>query len=161
MGGLLVFGAFVAQAIDRAGASVLAAVVRSTSVAVATGVIIAMALMYATLAYVVGPESPGSAKALFELTLVVTPLLAVPIGMLIGAVALAVLRNGVGRRWFGTVSVVAVGLCALAACGYAEHGFFSPDVQQQVVFQLLILWLLASAFGLRPSRIAVNPEGAA
>jgi len=152
MGGLLVFAAFVAQTIDGAGASVLASVARSTSVVVATGVIIAMALMYATLAYVIGPESPGSAKALFELTLVVVPLLAVPIGMLIGVVALAVFRNGVGRPWFGVLSIVAVVVCAIGACGFAEHGLFSPDVQQQVVFQVLIVWLIASVWGLRERR---------
>jgi hypothetical protein len=81
--------------------------------------------------------------------------------MLIGSVALAVFRNGVGRRWFGVLSVVAVVLCAIGACGFAEHGFFSPDVQQQVVFQVFILWLLVSAFGLRGPRLAANPKGAA
>ena len=152
MGGLIVFAALVAADADAKGAGELASVMRSTATVVAAGVILGMALMYAALGYVVGAEAPDSAKALFELTLVATPLLAVPIAMLVGATGIAVLTRTVGKRWFGILSLVAAAVTAIAAFAWADHGFFSPDVQQQVVFQVFVIWLLVSAFGLRPVR---------
>jgi hypothetical protein len=101
-----------------------------------------MVLMYAALAYVVGAEAPESAKALFELSLVATPVLALPLATLPGAAAWAVLRTGVAPRWFGALSTLAAVLLAIPSVGFARSGFLSPDVGQQILFATLSIWLL-------------------
>jgi hypothetical protein len=102
-----------------------------------------MVLPYATLAYVVGAEAPTSAKALFEVTLVTAPIVSVPILVLIAGVAWAEFhRRRVSARF--VVSVVAVVLLAASPFSFAARGPFSPDVQQQVVFNTMILWLVVS-----------------
>lgn len=74
----------------------------------------------AVVGYVIGDEAPDMAKGLFELTLVATPLIALAVAHLVGAVS------------------------------FAHSGPFSPDVQQQVYLFSLVVWLLTSGRGLRP-----------
>jgi hypothetical protein len=101
-------------------------------------------LMYAALAYVVGAEAPESAKALYELTLVATPVLALPLATLPAAVSYAVLRTGVTPRWFGALSAVAAVALAAPSVGFARSGPLSPDVGQQILFATLSIWLLVA-----------------
>ena len=130
-------------------ASVAAAVVRGTTVVVITTVTIVLTLAYAALAYVVGADTPGSAKPLFELTLVVTPVLAVPLAVLVATVAVAFWQRN--RRRLAIVSAGATVVFALATIGFASRGPLSPDVQQSIVFLVFALWLpIAVAAGDRP-----------
>ena len=104
---------------------------------------VGMTLQYATLSYVVGSEAPASAKAMFELTLVTATIVSVPLLVLILAVAWAEWRSqGVTVRL--VASLIAAVVLAGTPFSFAEHGAFSPDVQQQVVFDTLILWLIIS-----------------
>ena len=103
-----------------------------------------MVLMYAALSYVVGTEAPDSAKALFELTLVATPVLALPLATLPGAAAWAVLRRRVAPLWFGALSTLAAVLLAIPSVGFARSGPLSPDVGQQILFATLSIWLVVA-----------------
>jgi hypothetical protein len=104
---------------------------------------VGMLLQYATLSYVVGSEAPSSAKAMFELTLVTAPIVSVPLLVLVASVAWTEFgRHGTTIRF--AVSLVAVVVLAATPVSFAEHGAFSPDVQQQVVFNTLILWLIVT-----------------
>jgi hypothetical protein len=111
---------------------------------IAAGVFeVGMVLQYATLAYVVGAEAPDSAKAMFELTLLTAPIVSVPLMVLIGSTAWTEhRRHGASARF--VVSVVALVLLVPSPFSFADHGAFSPDVQQQVVFNVLIVWLIVS-----------------
>jgi hypothetical protein len=108
-----------------------------------------MLLQYATLSYVVGSEAPASAKAMFELTLLTVPIVGVPFLVLIGSVAWTEYRR---HRITVRLVVSLIAMLALAATpfSYAEHGVFSPDVQQQVLFNTLILWLIVSDIVRKP-----------
>jgi hypothetical protein len=111
------------------------------AVAVIAVIEVGMVLQYATLSYVVGAEAPDSAKAMFELTLLTAPIVSVPILVLIASVAWTELQShGVTVRF--VVSVIALVVLAATPFSFAEHGAFSPDVQQQVVFDTLVLWLV-------------------
>ena len=118
------------------------------TVAVAV-VFLGLLLPYAGLAYVVGEESPESAKAIFSLTLVSTPILALALAVAFGTIAWQGHRAGSARRWFIVVTGVAAALFAWGACSWMARGPMSPDVQQQVVFQTLVIWLVCAGVALR------------
>jgi hypothetical protein len=126
-----------------AGGGVGAAMTAGSAVLAVAVIDVGMLLPYATLAYVVGSEAPDSAKAMFELTLLTAPIVSVPIVVLVTAVAWAEFRRHRVTVRF-VVSVIAAVLLAAGPFSFAEHGAFSPDVQQQVVFNTLILWLIVS-----------------
>jgi hypothetical protein len=48
------------------------------------------------------------------------------------------------------VSVVAALVLVVTRFAFAEHGAFSPDVQQQVLFNTLVLWLVVGEIVRRP-----------
>jgi hypothetical protein len=138
---LLWFAAGERRRAVAANEAVAGDVAFAAAVAAAGVVTIAMSLQYATLAYVVGAEAPASAKAMFELTLVAAPILSVPLLVLIVSVAWTEHRRR-GRTVRFYASVIAAVLLAPAPFSFAAQGAFSPDVQQQVVFNTLILSLI-------------------
>jgi len=119
--------------------SVAGSFVRSAATVVAAVVATTMTLAYAGLAYVIGAETPGSAKPLFELTLVATAVIAVPLAALSSTVGIALWRCG--HRWRAVVSGGAAAVFVLAATSFASRGALSPDVQQSVVFLAFAVWL--------------------
>jgi len=128
-------------------------VTMAAAVAAVGVVALGMVLQYATLSYVVGSEAPASAKAMFELTLLTAPVVGVPLLVLIGSVAWTEWqRHGVTVRF--VISVIAVVVLVPTPFSFAEHGAFSPDVQQQVVFNTLILWLVVSDVVRRPEGLS-------
>jgi hypothetical protein len=140
---LLWFGVAERHRSQRGGRP-LAGDLAAGAAVVATVVIgVGMLLQYATLSYVVASEAPGSAKAMFELTLVTAPIVSVPLLVLIASVAWTEHRDhGVTVRF--VMSVIAVLVLIPSPFSFAAHGPFSPDVQQQVVFNTLILWLIVT-----------------
>ena len=52
--------------------------------------------------------------------------------------------------WWRTATLGAATLSAIAVFSYADSGFFSPDVQQQVVTYVLVAWLLTTSIVLLP-----------
>ena len=89
---------------------------------------------------------------MFELTLLTAPIVSVPLLVLIAAVAWTELRfQGITVRF--VVSLIAIVVLAATPFSFAEHGAFSPDVQQQVVFDTLILWLVVGDIARRPDSV--------
>lgn len=144
---LLVFGSSLAQHFDTTGEGVAGRVAQSASTIVAALIVTTMAVAYAALAYVVGAEASDSAKGIFEVTLVATPVVAAPSSLLCATTAWVTLRRA-GRRWFGWVSAAVAIVLAVGAMSFATKGMFSPDVQQQVVFEVFIAWLVTAGIAL-------------
>lgn len=109
-------------------------------------------LVPATLSYVVSAEAPAMAKGLFELTLVCTVIAAVPFTALALTTAVAWRRSDLGPQWFTVMSAVVAAGFALAATSFAARGFFSPDVQQQVLVLLLVAWVGGAGIALQRRR---------
>ncbi len=115
---------------------------QSAATVVATVILTALVLPYVALAYVVGAEASDAAKPLFEITLAATPVLALPLALLVASAGLAAFA---AHRRFGVASLVLAALMVISSASFAARGFFSPDVQQQVVFQGFLVWLVAAS----------------
>ena len=124
---LLVFAASLGNRVSQSAATV-----------VATVMLTALVLPYVALAYVVGAEASDAAKPLFEITLAATPVVALPLALLVASTGLAAFA---AHRRFGVASLVLAALIVVSSASFAASGFFSPDVQQQVVFQGFLVWL--------------------
>ena len=99
-------------------------------------------LIYVTLAYTRGGTDPATAKSLFTLTIVSSTVQAPLCATLFVAVSIVALRHAILPKWFAWLGFAAAVAVLPAAVSYGDTGFFYPDVQQQVVGQLFILWLL-------------------
>jgi hypothetical protein len=154
--GLLAVAAREAEQLDGAGQPRAGRVVQSAATLVAAVVAVGLLLPIAGLAYVIGSDDPGSAKGIFDLTLVSTPIVALPAAVLLGTVALGGPRWGTSPRWFAALSAIGALLLAWAACSFAASGPMSPDVQQSVVFQVLVVWLIAEGIVRRSRRNAAD-----
>jgi hypothetical protein len=99
-------------------------------------------LIYVALAYSIGRDDPSTAKSLFALTILSPVLLGPLVALLLGTVAV---RRGTFPRWFAYVSAIGAVLVIPAAVSFGDSGFLSPDVQQQVVAQVFLLWLLVAS----------------
>ncbi len=77
--------------------------------------------------------------------------------LLLGTVAI---RRGVLPRWFAWASAIGAVLVLPGAVAFGETGFFYSDVQQQVVAQVFLLWLLAAAIVVWRSRPAYESPDA-
>lgn len=141
------FAGTVASRLERAGhraAGTMAS--RSATVAVAL-MVGGQFLILASLAYVIAAEAPESVKALFEMTLVTQPVVAPFLAMVPATVAWSLRADPDVPRWFVVVSAMAAVAIALPTVGYAHSGPLSPDVGQQILYQGLMLWLLAAGIG--------------
>jgi hypothetical protein len=116
------------------GAAIQGDLVMATGIVV-TVLVLLQALVYATLSYVVGSETPDNAKALFELTLVLTPVVALPMAAMFTALAST---PGLSMR-VRSVGAVAALVAVVAGVSYAHSGPFSPDVQQSVLFTAFMI----------------------
>ena len=99
-------------------------------------------LIYATLGFSIGRDDPSTAKSLFALTIVTPVLLSPFVALLLGTVAV---RRGALPRWFAYLSAVGAVLVLPAMISFGDSGFLYPDVQQQIVSQVFLLWLLVGA----------------
>lgn len=94
--------------------------VAQSSATIAVGVIlVGMLLTYAGLSYLIGAEAPGAAKGLFALTILTTPLCAVPLATCLGAIAIGFRRARLGRPWFVWFTGAAALTMAVTACSLA------------------------------------------
>ncbi len=134
----------------------------SSATVAAGAVAVGLLLPYVGLTSGVGAEAPGFGKGVFILTVMLTPIVAVPLAALTAATGIALHRAGIGSAWFARASVVVAAVLVVSACSFASDGYFSADVQQQVVFTVLTGWLLASTFGTRTrggARVPVVDRG--
>jgi hypothetical protein len=61
------------------------------------------------------------------------------------ATGIASRRSATFPRWHAVVGFLAALVLACAALAFAQTRYFSPDVQQQVVAQVFLLWVLLTA----------------
>jgi hypothetical protein len=150
--GLLCLLATVTRATTRVAANGQPDISRFAQSAATVGIGVlfgTVVLINATLAYVVGAEAPASAKSLFELTLVATPVASLAFAVSLGAVAVGLARSDTaGRRPLILTSGATV-MLAISAVSFAASGPFSPDVQQPVMLLALVMWMILSGFGRR------------
>jgi hypothetical protein len=159
--GAVALGAFMvalATRLHRAG-EVRAAALVITGGALAAGYLLFVHVVYASLAYLVAGTSPDVAKGMFVTTIVATALYGLGATLAVGGAAYGAAQAGLLPRWWSLVSSVGAAVAAVALVSYSDSGFFSPDVQQQVVAGVLQLWLLLTAvalFGKVPSSAGVG-----
>jgi hypothetical protein len=115
-------------------------------------------LTLTTIAYEVADSSPDTAKALFVVTILAVPVLGVGVIAMLGGLAAGDRGAELVPRWLIWLSVAGAAAGMLSLVSFAEEGLFSPDVQQQIVGNLLLLWPLATGAALTwRSRSAGTP----
>lgn len=95
-------------------------------------------------AYLIAGSSPQSAKVILVMTITSVPLFALGVGLMAGAAAVQAPSPVVGR-WWRVASAAVVALSSVGMIAIADRGFFSPDVQQQTIGNVLLAWLLITA----------------
>lgn len=93
-----------------------------------------------TVAYEVAATSAGTAKALFVGTILAVPLLGVGVTALLGGLAWGDRRATLVPRWLVLVSAAGAAMGFSALVSFGQSGLFSPDVQQQVSGNVVLLW---------------------
>jgi MFS family permease len=101
--------------------------------------------VYTSLSAYVAEASPEAAKGLFVLTIMATPAFGAAIALVLGSAALGAWRSGSLPAWWCGITAGAALLAVVAVGSYADSGWFYPDVQQQVVGNILLLWLLVTS----------------
>ena len=148
--GAVALGAFMvalAGRLHRAG-EVPAAALVITGGALAAGYLLFVHVVHSSLAYSVAGTSPAVAKGLFVTTILATAVYGLGAPLAVGDAAYGAARAGLLARWSTLVGSVGAVLSAVALVSYADSGFFSPDVQQQVVAGVVQLWLLLTSTAL-------------
>ena len=98
------------------------------------------------------------AKGLSVTTILATAIYGLGAGLAVGGAAYGAARAGLFARWWSLASYFGAA-AVVAFVSYADSGFFSPDVQQQVVAGVLQLWLLLTAALVarcRPQRVSAG-----
>lgn len=102
-------------------------------------------VLYGVLSWQLASADPRAVQPVFLLT-IVSPVVQGPLLAATMAATAVAARPGSGMPpWYRISSVVAAGIAAVAGMSFAQHGYFYPDVQQQVVGQLFVLWVLVTA----------------
>jgi hypothetical protein len=141
---LIVFICGLRHRLARSGSPIAATVVLTAALGV-TGLLLLNELVYATLSWQIASSSPALAKALFAIT-ILSPTVQGPLcATAFAAAATAALTRGSLPGWHAVLGLGAAALTALAGVCFAQGGYFYPDVQQQVVGNAFMLWLLLTA----------------
>jgi hypothetical protein len=99
-------------------------------------------LIYSALGFSIGRDDPANAKSLFALTILSSVLLSALVALLLGTVGA---RRGALPRWFAYVSFAGAVLVLPGLASFGDTGFLYADVQQQVVAQVFLVWLLVAS----------------
>jgi hypothetical protein len=95
-------------------------------------------LAWSAISQELAGTSPEAARSVFVLTTSTSPVLAVGVALMVGGKALSRPRRPLVRRSAaGAVALVA----ALGTLTLHSSGYWSPDVQQQVAANVLLVWL--------------------
>lgn len=136
---LVLFAAHVAGRLRRKGQSGAA-----TSVVVGGGMcatyLVGLHIALTTVAYEVAATSPETAKALFVGTILAVPVLGVGVVALLGGLAWGDRDAQLVPRWLVAMSAAGAAAAVLSVVSFAERGLFSPDVQQQISGNAVLLW---------------------
>ncbi|MEO8695864.1 MAG: hypothetical protein ABI658_20255 [Acidimicrobiales bacterium] len=101
-----------------------------------------------TLVYEPTATSADTTKTLFVATILAAPLLGTGVAALLGGFAWGDRSARVAPRWLMVASAVGAVAGLLALVSFAERGFWSPDVQQQISGNVILLWPLITGAGL-------------
>lgn len=151
--------AIVALAAVLAGAHRRAVLTATSRALLAGGVVTAAYLVGAHIAwsanaYQIAAFSPEAAKAVFVLTFTSVPVFATGMALMAGAAAASPSLAPLGR-WWRIASAAVAATSSVGVVAFADHDYFSPDVQQQTIGNLLLAWLaltgLAAACTRSPS----------
>ena len=138
------FGLTLALRLARAGEEGAALVVGAGLTAV-VGYLLAIHVVYATLSYAVATTSADVTKGMFVATILAVPVFGLGVATLLVGAAIGCGRADVMPSWWRTATLGAGTLSMIAVFSYADSGFFSPDVQQQVLTYVLVAWLLTTS----------------
>ena len=120
------------------------------------GYLVLLHVVYTTLAYTTG-TAPDTTKTLFVLTIVAAPTFGLAVAVTLGAAAVGALRARLLSGWWVAASGAGALASSVAVFSYDRSGYFSPDVQQQIVGNIVLVWLLATTWALTttkgPSRV--------
>ncbi len=101
--------------------------------------------VYTTLSYVVAATSADVTKGMFAATILAVPVFGFGVATMFVGAAIGTWQANLMPPWWRAATLAAGSVAAVAVFSYADRGFFSPDVQQQVVAHLLIVWLLTTS----------------
>ena len=102
-------------------------------------------LLYLAFGWQIAAASPEAVKPLFVVT-ILGPLIQGPlVATVLVAIGTASRRSTALSPWHAIVGFIAAPVLACAGLAFAQTRYFSPDVQQQVVAQLFLLWVLITA----------------
>jgi hypothetical protein len=138
------FGLALALRLGRTGERAAALAVGVGIIAV-VGYLVATHVVYTTLSYAVAATSADVTKGMFVATILAVPVFGLAVATLLVGAAIGCWRVAFMPAWWRIASLAASALSAVAVFSYADRGFFSPDVQQQVVTDVLIVWLLTTS----------------
>jgi hypothetical protein len=144
---LVAFVLGLARRIGRGGqdSSAVAAAVGGVLVGL---YLVALHAAYTTLAYQPAAASAEASKLLFVATILAVPVLGLAVAVLLGAVGYGAWRSGLLPRWWAVFSAVGAVVAAVSVVSLGDSGFFSPDVQQQSVSDVLFLWVVLTVITL-------------
>ena len=134
----------LARRLHLAGATTAAGLTAAGGL-IAACYLLMLHVVYASVAYEVAPSSAEATKALFVGTILATPVLGLGIAIAVGGAAYGNATARLLPAWWTVISGTGAFLASLATVSYTDSGFFSPDVQQQIVTNVLLLWLAITA----------------
>ena len=107
--------------------------------------LLAIQVVFTSLADGAAATSPEATKALFVPTILAAPVFGLATSVALGGAAFGATRARLQPRWWSVMTAVGSTVAGIAVFSYADSNFFSPDVQQQTVFGALQLWLLVTS----------------
>ena len=137
------FVAAFAARLVRAGEHAVVAV--GAGLTAVVGYLLALHTVYVTLSYGIAAESADVTKGMFVATILAVPVFGLGVATLLFAAALGSQRADLMPRWWQVATFAAGTLSMISVFSYADSGFFSPDVQQQFVAHVLLVWLAATS----------------
>jgi hypothetical protein len=141
---LMIFFVGLRFRLHRAESPVSAAVALIAALGV-LGSLMFNALLYLAFGWQIAAASPAAVKPLFVVT-ILGPLIQGPlVATVLVATGIAGRRSSVLPRWHALVGFTAAPVLAGAGVAFAQTRYFSPDVQQQVVAQLFLVWIVMTA----------------
>ena len=138
------FGLVLASRLGRAGERGAALAV-GAGLFLVVGYLLATHVVYTTLSYAVAATSADVTKGMFVATILAVPVFGLGVTTLLVGAAIGSRRADIMPAWWRTATLAAGTLSMVSVFSYADSGFLSPDVQQQAIANVLIIWLLTTS----------------
>ena len=99
-------------------------------------------LVLTTLVYEPAATAPDTTKTLFVATILAAPVLGTGVAALLGGLAWGGRSGQLVPRWLVVASAAGSAAGLLSLVSFRQRGLFSPDVQQQMSGNIVLLWPL-------------------